>query len=389
MNLLVLNCGSSSIKFAGFRASPLTKAVHGHVEAIGTQAARLILERADGKKDLACPGCDYWQALETIAQLAAREGFSAPEAVGHRVVHGGERFQSPAVIDEAVLAALEQTLSLAPLHNPANLEGIRLARLLWPQAVQVAAFDTAFHHTLPPWAYAYAVPQSWYADLKIRRYGFHGLSHAYVAKRAALYLGKPLSSLKLISFHLGSGASACAVSGGQSVDTSMGFTPLEGLVMGTRCGDLDPGVLLHVLRQRSFASEALEHALNEQSGLLGLCGHRDMRQVHQAIAQGDERAVLAFRVFCYRIKKYLGAYLAVLGGADAVIFTGGIGENDPKVREESLSGLERLGIAVDPDKNRQPRAEVIEIQSKKATIPILVIATDEEREIAEILLQFI
>ncbi|MFN3919388.1 MAG: acetate/propionate family kinase, partial [Methylohalobius sp.] len=330
-----------------------------------------------------CPACAHRQALDRIAQALQREGLPAPDAVGHRVVHGGARFKAPAVIDEAVLAAIKATIPLAPLHNPPNLEGINLARALWPDAVQVAVFDTAFHQTMPPRAFRYAVPQDWYRDFGIRRYGFHGLSHAYVAKRAAAFLGKPLASLKLISFHLGNGASACAIAGGQSQDTSMGLTPLEGLVMGTRPGDLDPGALLHLLQQRQIRPAELKERLNFSCGLKALCGMSDMRQIHADIARGSKDAELALEIFCYRVKKYLGAYLAVLGGADAIVFTGGIGENDFEVRARSLAGLERFGIAIDEAKNRCVLEDVMEIQSERASIKVLVIATDEEREIAE------
>ncbi len=384
MHLLVLNLGSSSIKFACFRAAPLVCLRRGQLEAIGSADARLILKEAGGqKRSGGCPAGDYHQALDQIAQALRREGLPPPDAVGHRVVHGGDRFKAPAVIDETVIAAIEATIPLAPLHNPVNLEGIRLARKLWPGAVQVAVFDTAFHQSMPTCAFRYAIPKAWYEDFGIRRYGFHGISHAYVAKRTADFLGKPLATLDLITLHLGNGASACAIAKGQSRDTSMGLTPLEGLVMGTRPGDLDPGALLHLLRQRRIPPEELEEVLNFGCGLKALGGESDMRQIHTAIAGGSKDAELALEVFCYRVKQYLGAYLAVLGRVDAIAFTGGIGEHDPKVRALSLTGLEPFGIAVDEAKNRRPLQDVMEIQSDLATIKILAVATDEEREIAE------
>lgn len=385
MHLLVLNCGSSSIKFACFRAAPLVCLLRGQLEAIGSADARLILEEPGGQqRHQACPARDYHQALEHLSHHLKLMGLPAPDAVGHRVVHGGDKFKAPAVIDATVIAAIEATVPLAPLHHPANLAGIRLARKCWPGAVQVAVFDTAFHQSMPPHAFRYAIPRNWYEDFGIRRYGFHGLSHAYVAKRTAGWLGKPLETLDLITLHLGNGASACAIAKGQSRDTSMGLTPLEGLVMGTRPGDLDPGALLHLLSQRRMPPEELDRALNLGCGLKALCGHSDMRQIHTAIAGGNQDAELALEVFCYRVKKYVGAYLAVLGRVDAIVFTGGIGENDPEVRARGLTGLETFGIAIDEDKNRRRLEDVMEIQSGR--IKILVVATDEAREIAENLL---
>ncbi len=357
--------------------------MRGQVEAIGG-ASRLIVEDPSGqKKTQLCSAGNHRQALELIAHAQAHAGLPPPDAIGHRVVHGGERFKAPVAIDEEVIAAIEATVPLAPLHNPANLEGIQLARRLWPEAFQAAVFDTAFHRSMPPYASRYAVPQNWYADLGIRRYGFHGISHAYVAKQAAKFLGKPLAALDLISLHLGSGASACAIAKGQSVDTSMGLTPLEGLVMGTRSGDLDPGALLQLLGRCQMPLAELEETLNFGCGLKALCGTSDMRQIHAAIAKGDVNAKLALEIFCYRVKKYIGAYLAGLGRADAVVFTGGIGENDPKVRALSLAGLEGFGLAVDAAKNSRRLKNVMEIQTEGASIKILVVATDEEREIAE------
>jgi acetate kinase len=389
MHLLILNCGSSSIKFAWFQASPLKSLMRGQVEAIGG-ASRLIIEDPSGqKKSQDCHAGDHRQALELIAHFQAHIGLPPPDAIGHRVVHGGERFKTPVAIDEEVIAAIEATVPLAPLHNPANLEGIWLARRLWPQALQAAVFDTAFHQSMPPYASRYAVPPHWYADFGIRRYGFHGISHAYIAKQTAKFLNKPLETLDLISLHLGSGASACAIAKGQSVDTSMGLTPLEGLVMGTRAGDLDPGALLQLLRRCQVPLVELEETLNFGCGLTALCGTNDMRQIHAAIAKGDVNAKLALEIFCYRVKKYVGAYLAALGRADAVVFTGGIGENDPTVRALSLAGLEAFGLAVDAVKNSRRLENVMEIQAEHASIQVLVVATDEEREIAETVLNLL
>lgn len=378
MTYLVLNCGSSSVKFELFAVPSLQSRLKGQIEAIGTARGRLLLA---GQKEQAVAVTDHRQALERIAALLAQMDIH-PQAVGHRVVHGGERFQRPVVVDEAVLEAIEATIPLAPLHNPINLEGIRLARQVWPEAVQVAAFDTAFHQTLPPRAYRYAVPKHWYSAHGVRRYGFHGLSHAHVARKAARFLGRPLEQLNLIVLHLGSGASACAIQGGRSIDTSMGMTPLEGLVMGTRCGDLDPGVLLYLLEQRGLAAAELDRVLNHASGLQGLCGHSDMRTVHTAAAS-DADARLALDIFCYRVKKYIGAYLAVLGRLDALIFTAGIGENDAEVRTACLEGLERFGLVLDPKRNRQPLEAVLPLHAAESETAILAVATDEAREIAQ------
>ena len=260
-------------------------------------------------------------------------------AVGHRVVHGGERFSEPALVDDEVVAAVEELVPLAPLHNPANLEGIAVARKLFPDLPQVAVFDTAFHHTMPEVAYTYAVPRAWRDEHHIRRYGFHGTSHAYVSREAARALGRPVEDVNVIVLHLGNGASATAVRGGASVDTSMGLTPLEGLVMGTRSGDLDPAVHMHLHRSLGWSLEDIDRALNRESGLKGLAGENDFREVMRLRAAGDAAAALAFDVYCYRIRKYVGAYYAVLGTVDAVVFTAGVGEHSPELRAAALSGL--------------------------------------------------
>ncbi len=380
MSLLVLNCGSSSIKFALFESDSLRSRLRGQIEAIGTAKAKIQVEgeaRLDEAERLADPG----QALARLAQLLATWRIT-PSAVGHRVVHGGERFHETVVVDDTVLAAIEATVELAPLHNPVNLEGIRLARKLWPGIPQIAAFDTAFHQTLSPEAFHYAVPRHWYETYGVRRYGFHGLSHAYVSRRAAEQLGKPLGAFNAISLHLGNGASACAIENGQSVDTSMGLTPLEGLVMGTRPGDLDPGVLLHLSR-KGLSADALDDALNHACGLQGLCGHTDMREVQQAAARGDADACLALAVFCRRVKKYIGAYLALLGRVDAVIFTAGIGERSAEVRARCLAGLEGLGLVLDPARNARTDGRTLTpIHHPDSATPILVVPTDEAWQIA-------
>src|SRR5690606_18129952 len=301
------------------------------------------------------------------------------DAVGHRVVHGGERFSEPTLIDDAVVAAVRDLVPLAPLHNPANLLGIEQARRRWPGAPHVAVFDTAFHRSLPPAAFRYAVPEAWYADLGVRRYGFHGTSHQYVARRAAELLGRPLDEVDLITAHLGNGASMAAVARGRCVETSMGLTPLEGLVMGTRSGDVDPAVIAHVSRATGRDPLDVIGELNHASGLRGLSGSSDMREILVRCDGGDEGARLAFDVFCHRVRKYVGAYLAVLGRCDAIVFTGGIGEHSARVRASALSDLTGLGIEVDPERND---TDAPVISTDGASVTVLVVPTDEEREIA-------
>jgi acetate kinase len=303
--------------------------------------------------------------------------------IGHRVVHGGEEFREPTLIDDDVIAAIRRQIPLAPLHNPANLLGIEVTRARRPDVPQVAVFDTAFHHSLPPHAYHYAIPYQLYQALQIRRYGFHGTSHEYVAKAAASYLRRPLESLNLIVLHLGNGASAAAIQAGRSVDTSMGMTPLEGLMMGTRCGDIDPAIVFFLATTGGKSLEEIEGLLNSGSGLRGVCGENDMREALELAASGNQRANLAIEMYAYRIKKYVGAYFAVLGRVDAVVFTAGIGENSAEIRARSCAGLSGLGIEIDPAKNGWRLAGVCEIQRKGSPVRILVVPTNEELEIAE------
>ena len=303
--------------------------------------------------------------------------------IGHRVVHGGDLFREPALIDDTVIAAIRGLIPLAPLHNPSNLLGIEAARERFPLVPQVAVFDTAFHQTLPPPAYRYAVPHELYERQHVRKYGFHGSSHAYVTKEAARHLGKSPVELNLITLHLGNGASAAAVQGGRSIDTSLGMTPLEGLVMGTRCGDIDPSLPFYLMRQTGMSPEDVENLLDRESGLKGICGLSDMREIQDQAAQGNEPAKLAIDMFCYRIKKYIGSFCAVLGRLDAVVFTGGIGENAFAIRQRACEGMEHLGIAVDRAKNAAARGSVAEIQDDKSPVRVLVIRTNEEREIAQ------
>ncbi|MFM1891003.1 MAG: hypothetical protein RLZ44_80 [Pseudomonadota bacterium] len=381
MNVLVLNCGSSSVKFSIIDADRDKALLSGAVEGIGEPAGRFRYsgaERATGTAENLIIQ-DHRQALELVLERAHRG--PAVDAIGHRVVHGGAGFRQPALVDRPVLEALRELDHLAPLHNPGNRLGIAMAMELLPEVPQVAVFDTAFHATLPEHAYRYAVPETWFLEHGVRRYGFHGISHQSIVREAARLLGRPPASLNLVSLHLGNGASAAAIQGGCCVDTSMGMTPLEGLVMGTRPGDLDPGVLLHLLR-RGLDLESLERQLNQASGLRGLCGENDMREVHRRVQAGDPAAVQALDIFCYRVRKYLGAYYAVLGRVDAVVFTGGIGEHDPQVRAAALQGLEGLGVRLDAARNRQAAGQPIAIQASDSAVALLVIPTREEQEIA-------
>jgi len=302
--------------------------------------------------------------------------------IGHRVVHGGELFHQPVLIDDLVLEGIRKMIPLAPLHNPANLTGIEMCLQQVQNIQQVAVFDTAFHQTMPAYAYQYALPKTLYEQEQVRRYGFHGTSHYYVAKQAAKFLNKPLQGLNLIVLHLGNGASATAIKQGKSVDTSMGMTPLEGLVMGTRSGDIDPAIPLYLNAKKGMSYEQIDTLLNKQSGLKGICGENDMRAVHQMANTGDKDAQQALDIYCYRIKKYIGAYFAVLGKVDAVIFTGGIGENDAYIREKSCEGLGLFGLEIDNKKNQQTDHAIFNISNQGSAVTLLVIPTNEELEIA-------
>lgn len=372
--VLVVNAGSSSLKI---KLLPDDLALT--VERIGAEAAlSSSLEQAGTPKpsDVHDHTSAFHYALMVLEH--AHSGISEHiQAVGHRVVHGGERYRQAVRIDDDVIEGINDLIPLAPLHNPANLEGIRAARKVLANVPQVAVFDTAFHSSLPPVAYLYGLPKRFYDQHGIRRYGFHGTSHAYVSQQAADMLGR--NDLKIVTLHLGNGASAAAVDAGVSVDTSMGFTPLAGLLMGTRSGDLDPSVVLQLMRQGMSADE-VDTLLNKQSGLLGVSGvSNDMRDVEKAAAAGDEDARAAFAMFCYRVKKTIGAYAAALGGLDAVVFTAGIGEHDSDVREASLAGLEFLGIQLDSAKNQQGEGDIASTDSR---VRVLVIPTDEEGMIA-------
>jgi acetate kinase len=371
MNVLVLNCGSSSLKYAVFETESGVALTKGLIERIGSGGATLKRGNLE-PQSIVAP--DHTAAIAEISKL---EDFASVRAVGHRVVHGGETFIAPVRITPEVMLALEANAHLAPLHNPPNIAGIRAAQLALPGVPQVAVFDTGFHATLPAKAFLYAIPKELYEQHKIRRYGFHGTSHEYVASQAARILEKPLETLKLVSLHLGNGASACAILHGASVDTTMGFTPLEGLVMGTRSGDLDAGVVLE-LAKRNGVFETLE-MLNKKSGMQGLSGFSDLRDVHARAQTNDPWAKHALEVFAYRVQKTIGAYSAAMNGLDAVIFTAGVGENDIKMRARILENLEFLGLELDPRANA--RGETV-ISSGRSRAKALVIPTAEEWAIA-------
>ena len=357
MRVLVVNSGSSSVKYQLIESATGERLAGGLVEEVVDHAA----------------------ALAEVVVAIDRLGMSV-DAVGHRVVHGGDVFSEPTRVDDRVVEAIQRLVPLAPLHNPANLAGIEAARAHWPSVSHVAVFDTAFHRTLPPAAYRYAVPEDWYEHYGVRRYGFHGTSHDYVSDRAAEVLGSPRSEVDLIVAHLGNGASITAVQGGRSIETSMGLSPLEGLVMGTRSGDVDPAVIGHVAAAGDRSEADVLAELNRSSGLLGLCGDSDVREITDRIDAGDDAADLALDVFCHRIKKYVGAYVAVLGGCDALVFTAGIGEHSALVRARVCTGLDVFGIELDGERNR--RSEQV-ISSDDAATVVLVVPTDEEHAIAE------
>lgn len=391
MNILVINAGSSSIKFTLFSSSRFRPAASGLIERIGLEGT--IVHYRNGKGEKISRGVkveDIREGVKLIADLLTDPDTGVIgsdreiSAVGHRVVHGGEEMKAPILIDAHVESVIRSCFDLAPLHNPPNLEGIESCGSRFPGVPQVAVFDTAFHSTLPENAYLYALPYGLYEADKIRRYGFHGTSHGYVCRKAAESLERPIQDLKIVTCHLGNGCSMAAVDGGRSVDTSMGFTPLEGLPMGTRCGDVDPAILLYLMRQQGLTVEQMDTLLNRESGFLGLggTGSSDMRDLEKAMVQGDPGAHRVVNVFAYRIKKYIGAYAFAMGGLDAIVFTAGIGENAPLIRERVCEGLEGHGILIDGDRNRASRDGILKIHLRESQVKILVIPTDEEKEIA-------
>jgi acetate kinase len=388
MKVLVINAGSSSIKYQLYKMPQAEVLAKGSVERIGEKAGKFSQTCGDRKLTSEGPVADHEEAMAMIlAALADKQGaisdLAEIEAVGHRVVHGGEEFTGSTLITEAVMASLIKFCDLAPLHNPHNLVGIRAAMSKLPSALQVACFDTAFHASIPEVAYLYALPHELYEKYRIRRYGFHGTSHRYVARRAAQLTGKGKYDINVITCHLGNGCSMTAVRKGRSVDTSMGLTPLEGLVMGTRTGDFDPAILFY-LSDKGYDIKQLNRLCNKESGLIGISGKsNDMRNLSELAKKGDRRAQLAIDIFCYRARKYIGMYAAVLDGVDAIVFTGGIGENAPDVRAKICGGLASLGIDVDPEKNEATVRREGDVSTDTSKAAVLVIPTNEEEAIAK------
>lgn len=389
MNILVINCGSSSLKYQLIDMRDESVMANGLVERIGIDGSRLKHQAFDNDKvTVEVPMKDHKEALHHVldAIVSKEHGAIASldeiSAVGHRVVHAGEKYSGSVIINDDVIAALEECVPLAPLHNPPNLTGIRAMQELLPGLPMVAVFDTAFHQTIAESEYIYALPYELYEKHAVRRYGFHGTSHRYVSQRAAQMLNKPIEELKLVSCHLGNGASICAIKDGKSVATSMGFTPLEGLVMGTRSGDLDPAILTFLMQNEGLDAKGIDNLLNKKSGVLGISGvSSDFRDIENAAEQGNKRAQLALDIFDTRVKKYIAAYAALMGGVDAVIFTAGLGENSADNRQSICKGLDFMGVAVDAQKNNVRGKEVI-VSPESAKVKVMVIPTNEELMIA-------
>jgi len=389
MKILVLNSGSSSIKYQFIDTNFKEALAKGQVERIGMSSAVLTHAPKDKEKiKIVGEILDHAIAIEYVLAvlLSPNHGViknkSEIEAVGHRVVHGGEDFSGSVLITDKVMEVLKENIELAPLHNPANIKGVKAAQLHLPNIPQVGVFDTAFHAKMPPYAYLYGIPYELYRRYKIRRYGFHGTSHRFVALKAAEMIGKPYEKLKIITAHLGNGGSLCAINMGISIDTSMGFTPLEGLIMGTRSGDLDPSIVTYVMGKEGLDVREMNALLNKHSGLVGVSGESsDMRELEQAVEEGNKRAKNAFNLYTYRIKKYVGSYIAALGGLDALVFTGGIGENSVAVRKAVCEGMQYLGLDIDLQKNESVKGKM-DISAENSKAKVLVIPTNEELVIA-------
>ena len=396
MNILVINAGSSSVKYQLIDMNDESVLASGIVERIGLPEPTLK-HQAAGKEKLVqqLDIQDHSGAVQVVVDTLlskAYGGISSLDeigAVGHRIAHGGDQFVGSVLIDDAVLQAIRQNIELAPLHNPANITGIEACQSVMPHTPMVAVFDTAYHQTLPPKAYLYGLSFEVIDQYKIRRYGFHGTSHKYIALQTAKALGKTIEELKLITCHLGNGASIAAIKYGRCVDTSMGFTPLEGLVMGTRCGDLDPSIIQFLMLKQDKSMKEVMGYLNSECGVLGISGKSsDFRDLRNYADQGDERCRTAIDVFCYRVKKYIGAYAAAIGGVDAIVFSGGIGENDVQARAEILEGLEYLGVQIDPERNAE-KGERLFISAPESKVRVLVIRTNEELMIAQDTLEIV
>jgi len=388
MKILVINAGSSSLKYQFIDIDEKKVLAKGLCERIGIDGK--LTQKVSGRDDFVREDNmkDHSDAIKMVVEALTDEkvgvisDMKEIDAVGHRVVHGGELFSDSVVIDDAVKSALEQCVELAPLHNPANIIGIEACEKIMPGTPQVGVFDTAFHQTMPKKAFMYPLPYEMYTEHKVRRYGFHGTSHKYVSGRAAQILGKKPEDLKIITLHLGNGSSITAVDGGKSVDTSMGFTPLAGVAMGTRCGDIDPAIVTFLMEKEGLDEKGINDLMNKKSGVFGISGiSSDFRDLEKAAGEGDERAQLALDMFAYSVKRYIGTYAAVMGGVDAIVFTAGIGENTALMRAAITEGLEFMGIKIDPELNKV-RGEERDISAEGATVRTLVIPTDEEMMIA-------
>ena len=396
MNVLVINCGSSSLKYQLFNMNDESVLAKGLVERIGIEGSRLKHEvEGKDKKTIEVPMNDHKDALAQVLDAivhpvhGAIASLQEINAVGHRVVHAGEKYSASVIIDETVMAALEECIELAPLHNPPNIIGIKAIEELLPGVQNVGVFDTAFHQTMPKAAYVYALPYEYYERDHVRRYGFHGTSHRYVSQRTAELLGKPLSETKIITCHLGNGASLAAIDGGKSIDTSMGFTPLEGLVMGTRCGDIDPQIVTYIMGKEKLTLEQMNDIMNKKSGVLGISGvSSDFRDIEDAAAAGNERAILALDIYHSNVRKYIAAYAAVLGSVDAIVFTAGLGENGVESREAICENLGFMGAYLDPAKNKVRGKEAF-VNTDDSAVKIMVVPTNEELMIARDTLELV
>ena len=390
MEILVINAGSSSLKYQLIDTDNESVIAKGVVERIGIEGANLKHKPA-GKKDVRIEQDmkDHTDAIKLVIEAlldkehGVIDSMDRISAVGHRVVHGGEKFSESVIIDEDVMKAIEANIDLAPLHNPANIMGIQACTSIMPNTPQVAVFDTAFHQSMPPKAYLYGIPYEFYKENKVRRYGFHGTSHRYVSAKAAEIMGKDIKDLKIITCHLGNGGSVAAVDGGKSMDPSMGLTPLEGVLMGTRCGDIDPAIIEFIMDKRGMSISEAMNVLNKESGVLGVSGiSSDMRDIESAMLNGDDRATFTYSLYSYRVRKYIGAYAAVMGGVDCIVFTAGIGENNPIMCSETVDNLEYMGIKVKKPVDTEKK-EIVQLSADDSKVAVYVIATDEELMIAK------
>ncbi|MCE5179591.1 MAG: acetate kinase [Porphyromonadaceae bacterium] len=391
MKILVLNCGSSSIKYKLFEMESKEVVAQGGIEKIGMKGSFLKFTLPDGQKVMLegeilehRAGIEYILGVLLSEKYGCIKSLDEIHAVGHRVVHGGERFNTSVLITEEVIDMLNECIELAPLHNPPNLKGIYAIQELMPDTPQVGVFDTAFHQTMPDYAYMYGIPYSLYEKYGIRRYGFHGTSHRYVSRRACEFLGVPYEEQRIITAHIGNGGSVTAIKNGKSIDTSMGMTPVEGLIMGTRSGDVDPGVISYIMEKEHMGTKGISTLLNKFSGVLGISGiSSDMREIEAGIENGNKRAILAMNTYNYRIRKYVGSYAAVLGGVDILVFTGGVGENQAVTRSDVCKNMEFMGIEIDEELNASVRAKEVVISKPSSKVKVVIIPTDEELTIAK------